>query len=68
MTKRKPGAKIGRPKGSGTGKNPLVCVRFEPAIIAQIDAAISEEEPDRSAVVRGFVIRGLRRRSKVKLE
>jgi len=59
MTKAKKGARIGRPPGSGSGKNPIVAVRFEPDMIAVLDAEITEEEPDRSAVVRALVFEGL---------
>ena len=63
MTKKRPGAARGRPKGSGAGLDVSIGVRLPADLVATLDAAAAEQATDRSTIVREIVDRWAKRRT-----
>lgn len=62
MTKKKPNAVMGRPKGSGQGLEVQVGLRLPEDVGAEVDAAAAEAGVERATFVREIVTKWAERR------
>lgn len=62
VTKKKPGAVRGRPKGSGEGLAITLTMRVTPDVLSVIEAEAEARAIDRSVVLREIVSRWARRK------
>jgi hypothetical protein len=64
MTKKKPGAKMGRPRGTSPDAKVMAGARISPATSDALDAEALAQGKDRSAIIREILERWAKRRSK----